>query len=517
MLDIGLDKVDTSILPSKGWSPGSPASAGERFSLELEAFRLGSLSNSQEMGRYRAYEDIITRVRDLTGEDIVNPMALSPRKIDRKHFNVAGAGQPSRNEQIQTLSEAIERAKEIDPTIPQIGDIEQSVFDKAKAAHNAAFRAGEVSSPWTGPAAFAGMMAGAMTDPANLATLPLGAPARLGGNVAIRTLKAMMVEGGIAAGTQAGIEVSTSDFKKASGIEDSSLANILAAGLGGAVLAGGLRGISELVASRAASKIGLTLDQLDSLAVAGRYADDVSSTPKGMDVEQHLDNLEAAILSVSRMEPITPQGSFSLVRGLPDIREERLLAIALEDEKFAAGLGTLGPDITPARADILARLEAVESQLKNPDLTQEARKKFLRRRDELLADTTPEALRSEAAVSAERRFMENARAKLNAEADKLRTEVALDHGWNPGPRSRGQERKAAALAEIIRVKEADPAEAATSALGEARRIAADTDPLVHSSDGRTMKASELLEQAAEARRVAEEISNACMLAGGGKV
>lgn len=520
MLDIGLNKVDTSTLQSKGWAPTLPSTSGERFSLEFDAFRLGALSNSEEMGRYDAYEKITKRVRDATGEDIINPMALSPVKIDKKHFNVVGAGQPSRNEQLQTLSEAITRAQESDPSIPQIGDIEQGVLDKAKNAREAAFRAGEVSSPWTGPAAFAGMITGAMTDPVNLATLPLGAPARLAGSVAMRTLQAMTIEGGIAATTQAGIEIATQDFKKAAGIEDSSLANILAAGIGGGVLAGGLRGIVEAVASRAAGKLGFTLDQMDALAVSNRYAGDVSSAPKGIDTEVHLTALDEAINAVARMEPISPSGQFSLLARpgrAADVYSPQIEILKMRDDWLSTNLSHLPPEQPSTRAELLARVDAVEAQLRNTELPPDQRRALSNRRDELLSDVLPETLRAEAKISKERTAINNERAAIEKEINRLATERAFDTGWEPGPIARGKHTVAAARKEVIRVKESDPVIIAEGALGEARRVAADADPVIYSSTGQPRKASTLLEEAAEEKRVANEIADACLLAGATKI
>jgi hypothetical protein len=52
-------------------------------------------------------------------------------------------------------------------------------------------------------------------------------------------------------------------------------------------------------------------------------------------------------------------------------------------------------------------------------------------------------------------------------------------------------------------------------LGDARRVAATIDPDIPLEDGTSRKASELLDEAAERKRVAQEIADACLLAGGG--
>jgi hypothetical protein len=69
-------------------------------------------------------------------------------------------------------------------------------------------------------------------------------------------------------------------------------------------------------------------------------------------------------------------------------------------------------------------------------------------------------------------------------------------------------REAKAPSETVPAPELDQAR-----LGDARRVAAATDPAVALDDGTSHKASELLDAAAEQKRVAKEIADACLLAG----
>lgn len=69
--------------------------------------------------------------------------------------------------------------------------------------------------------------------------------------------------------------------------------------------------------------------------------------------------------------------------------------------------------------ETLSRLQAVEDQLKNPDLTPEVRKDLRTRRDELLTDTTPETLRKQAAPIENLRTLRNQGASLVQERNAV--------------------------------------------------------------------------------------------------
>lgn len=305
LLDIGLNKVDPSIIPSRGTLPTAPKSSGERFDLEFDAFLKSEQFFSEERALYSAYENAVQELYAATGRRVENPYS-GLQELAMPDETGLQTKPNTRDERRAILAEALRQAKETNPSLPDIDEIESNAGVVAKMAHDAAFNAGLVSSPWTGPAAFAGSVAGALTDPINLATLPLGA-GRVAGSLALRILKTAAVEAGIAGGTQALIEAATYDFKTEAGIEPTPAFNILAAATGGAVLGGGVRGLIEGVSALKAR----SLEQIDAVHVAERNLRDVESNPLvPTRVEEHLDKLEAARVAAAKGEPPTVRDAF---------------------------------------------------------------------------------------------------------------------------------------------------------------------------------------------------------------
>mgnify|MGYP001568301317 FL=1 len=408
LLDLEQPPVDR--LPLAGLAPTNPRTGAERFSLEFDAFVKSSQSFSEEIQLYKAYEAAGEKLYRATGQRFANPMTLPEEQAqaDMAMFLV-GAGGQTRSQAVARFKEEVNKARAAGHAdLPDADSIESDAYAKIKAVHDEAFNAGLVSSPWTGPAAFAGVMAGALTDPINLATLPFGASARLSGTVAMRTLQAMAQEGAIAAGSQALIEMKTAGLQEKAGIEGSPIESILAAGIGGGLLAGGIRGLREAFSARAARGLGMTLDEMDALVVADRYGLDLSPSaiPKGVDAETHLDAANAAYARMARSEPITQES--------------------------------------------LMRTTALKTSI-DPDFVN-------------------------------------------------------------GPAARREIIRKAAAQKIAAVERVDAPEVHAADLLEAQRIAAGPD-LEIAYEGRTVKASDLLQEASEQRRVAEAIASACL--GGG--
>lgn len=121
------------------------------------------------------------------------------------------------------------------------------IYDKARANANATTaELSNVQSRATGFAniagTFAGSVAGAMTDPINIATLPFGATRGAG------ILKTAFTEAGIAGATEAAIQPSVMSWQKQLGQEyglDDAAMNVLAASTGGFIIGGGVKAGSE--------------------------------------------------------------------------------------------------------------------------------------------------------------------------------------------------------------------------------------------------------------------------------
>lgn len=431
LLDIGLNKVDPSIIPSRGTLPTAPKSSGERFDLEFDAFQASEQFFSEERAKYNAYEDAVQELYSATGRRVENPYA-GFQELSIPDDTGLQPKPSSRDERKAILADALRQARETNPSLPDLDEIEANAGIVAKMAHDAAFNAGLASSPWTGFAAFAGSVAGALTDPINLATLPLGVGS-VTGSIALRILKTAAVEAGIAGGTQALIEAATYDFKTEAGIKPNPAFNILAAATGGAVLGGGVRGLIDGIRNIKARSLGLSLDEMDALHVAERNLRDVESNPLGPTrVEEHLQRIEDAMGAVIRGEAFPPQGPFSMLRApvIRDLGGEELTTLATRQVEIRSRLSNLTP-VSPERLNLAARVEAVESQLANPDLSVAERKALSNRRDELLASDDPAKLREDVAADRERRTLESELSAIESRANEINKKRIFIDGRKP--------------------------------------------------------------------------------------
>lgn len=113
--------------------------------------------------------------------------------------------------------------------------------------------------------------------------------------------------------------------------------------------------------------------------------------------------------------PAPPEGA---VTSLPVIERGAQAALNAQRNQITRELRLL-PRGGQQAVDRLARLEAVERNLKEEDLTPAARRTLMTRRDELLTDTTPEKLQTEAAPIARRRVLLAQREEVERKLDEL--------------------------------------------------------------------------------------------------
>ncbi len=124
-----------------------------------------------------------------------------------------------------------------------------------------------------------GSIAGAMTDPLNIASMFMGAGAASG------ILRTAAVEAGIAAGSQAVIEASTAPFKQQVdpkyGLTD-ALENVAGAAAGGAIIGGGLKAVGRGIEwLRGRNRAELPREVQDALNVTERDVEVRASNPLG--------------------------------------------------------------------------------------------------------------------------------------------------------------------------------------------------------------------------------------------
>ena len=211
------------------------------------------------------------------------------------------------------------------------------------------------------------------------------------------------------------IEAMKSGLAKSEGedwsIRDAAFDLMTTAVFGAAIHAGVIGGISEINQARI-GKAALPKPIIDGKPVEGTeiLAADPVANYAGMRsaVSQILDGRPVDVLPIFNVDAIRRTSELAGLRG--------------EQETLSARLGEL-PEGKPASAEMFARVEEIDRQLAAPETTFEQRKILGTRRDELLAETTPEQLRAEASPIEHRRQIEAQRDNVAARIDQLERET----------------------------------------------------------------------------------------------
>ncbi|MBK3800459.1 hypothetical protein GAY33_14655 [Azospirillum brasilense] len=223
------DTADTLIRAQAAPAAELPPSFSEGYHAAFAESRAFANSDALWRARHEVAQAALDRLEDATGEVYANPEAAArgpnrdalERSI-RARFDSFKVERPDLNLAYPTDDEiqagAVARAQKVK------GKREALAAKPGSFASGAGFLLGDI--------------AGAMTDPLNIASMFAGAPAGAG------ILRTAAIEAGVAAGSQAVIEAGTSGFKKqvdpSYGLGEAA-GNIAAAGAGGAIIGGGLK------------------------------------------------------------------------------------------------------------------------------------------------------------------------------------------------------------------------------------------------------------------------------------
>lgn len=222
--------------------PTTPRTNAERFTLGYEAARQTGNFFSREMNRYAAFERAAEALRE-AGFPVVNPYAAPLERLEE----VGPEGDATREGLIEAWRQAARQARQQHPDraaeFLEPEEVEVGADRRAAETYRENRAAGEVGGGWLG--GLAGEIAGTLTDPVQLSTLPLGASARVGASVATRILGTAAIEGGIAGATQLVVETRAAPYRVSIGLPSEFGENVLGAAAGGAVLGGGVRALVE--------------------------------------------------------------------------------------------------------------------------------------------------------------------------------------------------------------------------------------------------------------------------------
>lgn len=220
--------------PQPGEASRLPVSFGEGFEAAWQENQLFGQSVAHSNARMRVLDDYVNELRQKTGKDIGPDVQAAVAGIEGENTI---KGDPA------GWAVAREAGAKAGIPAPTEDEIDERAIAVSRAARQTYGDVAAREKAGGGAGLFLGGLGGAVADPINLATIPLG-----GGEGGI--LLTALRFGAIAGATQAGNEALQSGFREqvqpgyaASG---EPLANVLTAGAEGAVLGGGTKALGNL-------------------------------------------------------------------------------------------------------------------------------------------------------------------------------------------------------------------------------------------------------------------------------
>lgn len=242
-------------------SPGPPTEYVENFTAFINNQLLSNNSESREVFLSDMYANRVQEIYRETGQRLVNPVVETFEK---------GTGLPQFPPPRWNLENEIDdfekQADTLREQYPNLTTRENMWQEMAEISGVVDAESAGISERATIPGkigGFMGTMVGAMMDPINLITLPLGAPASAG------ILRTVLIEAAVGAGAESAVQFGVQDFRGELGLESGfvpALKNIAFAAGGQAVLAGGIKTVGKVIKSDAAKQlIDQTRDQMQTI------------------------------------------------------------------------------------------------------------------------------------------------------------------------------------------------------------------------------------------------------------
>ncbi|NUB27727.1 hypothetical protein [Azospirillum brasilense] len=300
-----------------------PPSFSESYHAAFAETRAYANSDALWRARHEVVQAALDRLEDATGEVYANPEAAS-----------RGPNRDALEKSIRARFDSLKAERpDLDLAYPTDEEIQAGAVTKAqkvKGERDAlAAKPGDFAS---GAGFIVGDIAGAMTDPLNIASMFAGAPPAAG------ILKTAAIEAGIAATSQAVIEAGTAPFKRQVdpqyGLAEAA-GNVTAAAAGGAIIGGGLRAAGRALDWwRGRDRSELPREVQDALNVTERDQEVRAANPLGPSVaaeQAHAGALQKAAQDIEAGRPVDVQ---DIVR---EARAETPSAPAVPDRVFTSG------------------------------------------------------------------------------------------------------------------------------------------------------------------------------------
>jgi hypothetical protein len=351
----------------------APYTNQERFDLAYEAAQATGRSFAAERN-YRLQFDRAAEAFRAAGVDLENPFtdlanAYATVGLSPLSFGRANQARAERDRRLAAWDAAAARFQAENPDAADAFPNAAAVRLAADARAVQAFRANQAADQMGGGlGSFAGDVVGALQDPVQALTLPLGAPWRAGATglpLLWDVARVAGIEAAIAGVTQAGIEVTAAPYRAQLGVEGDALGSIAAAAAGGAVLGGGLRGVVGLfqargVPAKAASPTATPADihAADAMTLAQAQLDELAGNPGGPQaVAQHQAAMDQAVAEVAGGRPAVSLSAAAVnPLRVPAIRlaptdveaaatEARRMIAAPSGSSYAMDFGQLPPQL----------------------------------------------------------------------------------------------------------------------------------------------------------------------------
>lgn len=417
MLDLWQNNTAVAAQPQPGEARDLPATFGESFSAAWQNGRLFSDTLAHGNAQAAGFDQYLEDVKNASGEDIRRQVYADADPLTAAR-NIVG------------------KMKAANPglmTIPDLTDDEldhRAIVASQQARERYMQIAQREKAAGGGVGQFLGGLAAGATDPINLVGLAV-APEVEGGVLASATAWGTFgaVTQGVNEGVNAGFREKVQPGYAMSG---EPVMNVLEAGAGGAVLGGGFKALGNLWTRVKTGAWPQSVRDAGNVVESEANIQQSNVLPGVEGEAAHRASLSTAINQILGGLPVdVAEASRALVSRL---QAERPFTLPVMDEQAVrliseeAGLrersghidtqlGAL-PQGDISAADRLNRLQAVDSQI--AEATDPATRRALNeRRDQILVDTNPEALRAAAAPLEQRRALEAEQRQITSRLNEI--------------------------------------------------------------------------------------------------
>jgi hypothetical protein len=414
MLDLWQNNTDVASRPQANEGRDLPADFGESFSAAWQQGRLFSDTLARGNAQAAGFDQYLEDVKNASGEDIRRQVYADADPLTAARNTVA-------------------KMKAANPGLMTIPDLTDDELDHRAlvASQQARQRYLQTAArEHSGAGLFLGGLAAGAADPINIVGLAL-APEIEGGILASAAAWGTfgVVTQGVNEGVNAGFRERVQPGYAMSG---EPVANVVEAGLGGAVLGSGFKALGNLWTRVKTGQWPQSVRDAGNVVESEANISQSNVLPGVEGEAAHRESLSTAINQILGGLPVdVAAASRELVGRLQaerpfvlPVMDEQAIRLISEEAQLRERSGQLDTQLGAlphgdiSAADRLNRLQVVDNQI--AEATDPATRRALNeRRDQILVDTSPEALRAAAAPLEQRRALEAEQAQIGTRLDEI--------------------------------------------------------------------------------------------------